>query len=75
MELSLQEMVKKPIHSIPSRYLVDQDAAISYLPGEDSSPVAEIPVLDVKNLFDEENKISQLQKFHSACTEWGIFQV
>ncbi|KAH6773576.1 hypothetical protein C2S52_003531 [Perilla frutescens var. hirtella] len=70
MEVSIQEMVKNPIHEIPTCYLVDQEARISY-----PSSVAEIPVLDMKSLLDEENKISQLQKLHSTCSEWGIFQL
>lgn len=75
MELSIQEMVKKPIHNIPTRFIVDQEAGVSHLSEEISSSDAGIPVLDMKSLLDEETKISQLQKLHSACSEWGIFQV
>lgn len=70
MEGSIQEMVKNPIHVIPSRYLVEKEAAISC-----SSAVAEIPVLDMKSLLDEETKTSHLEKLHSTCSEWGIFQL
>ncbi|KAL1560397.1 codeine O-demethylase-like [Salvia divinorum] len=75
MELSIQEMVKKSIHEIPTRYIVDQEAAVSQSPEESSSSDAEIPVLDMKSLLNEETKFSQLQKLHSTCLQWGIFQL
>ncbi|KAI3456079.1 hypothetical protein Pfo_012742 [Paulownia fortunei] len=73
MELSIQEMVKKPIHDIPTRYLVDQEPPISCSSEENS--FAAIPVLDMKSLLAEESKLSQLEKLHSTCKEWGIFQL
>ncbi|KAG6405068.1 hypothetical protein SASPL_132650 [Salvia splendens] len=76
MELSLQEMVKKPIHEIPARYIVDQEAAISRSSEEiSSSAAAEIPLLDMESLLNEQTKASQLEKLHSTCTQWGIFQL
>ncbi|XP_047943411.1 codeine O-demethylase-like [Salvia hispanica] len=75
MELSIQEMVKKPIHEIPTRFIVDQEAAVPHSSEEISSSDVGIPVLDMKSLLREETKKSQLQKLHSACSEWGIFQL
>ncbi|KAG6416718.1 hypothetical protein SASPL_124154 [Salvia splendens] len=73
--MSIQEMVKKPIHEIPTRFIVDQEGPISHSSEEISSSDAEIPVLDMKSLLDQETKNPQLQKLYSACSEWGIFQL
>ncbi|GFP91246.1 protein srg1 [Phtheirospermum japonicum] len=74
MELSVQEMVKKPIHEIPTRYLVDHEPLIFC--SNDENLFAPIPILDMKALLAQDtNKISQLEKFHSACKDWGIFQL
>ncbi|PIN04046.1 Iron/ascorbate family oxidoreductase [Handroanthus impetiginosus] len=66
---SIQEMVKSSINEIPTRYLVDQESV------DKSSPPAAIPVLDMKSLISEEGKTSQLEKLHSVCKDWGIFQL
>ncbi|KAK6124134.1 hypothetical protein DH2020_042107 [Rehmannia glutinosa] len=73
MDVSIQEMVRKPIHDIPTRYLVDQEPAISCSSQE--KKFASIPIFDMKKLLAEETKISQLEQFHSTCKEWGIFQL
>ncbi|KAL7089245.1 hypothetical protein ACP275_13G177300 [Erythranthe tilingii] len=70
MIMSIQEMVKNPISTIPTRFLIEQEPAILY---EDSLP--SIPVIDMKRLLARETKTSQLDTFHSACKDWGIFQV
>ncbi|PIM98692.1 Iron/ascorbate family oxidoreductase [Handroanthus impetiginosus] len=66
---SIQEMVKNSINEIPTRYLVDQESV------DKNSPPAAIPVLDMKSLLSEEGKTFQLEKLHSVCTDWGIFQL
>ncbi|KAL8468362.1 hypothetical protein ACS0TY_031546 [Phlomoides rotata] len=65
-------MVKAPFQEIPSCYLVEQDNTISK---QNSFPHAEIPIFDMKSLLAEQNRISQLEKFHSTCKHWGIFQL
>ncbi|KAL0442577.1 UNVERIFIED_CONTAM: protein SRG1 [Sesamum latifolium] len=66
MELSVQEMVKKPVHGIPKCYLVDPEPAI------EQKSVPAIPVLDMKTLLAQETTNSHL---HATCKDWGIFQL
>ncbi|XP_073151850.1 protopine O-dealkylase-like [Henckelia pumila] len=66
---TIQEMVKNPISEIPTRFLVEQEPWA----GEGSSPV--IPVVDLSKLLCSETKNLELERFHSTCKEWGIFQV
>ncbi|KAK4440111.1 protein SRG1 [Sesamum alatum] len=70
MELSVQEMVKKPIDGIPNCYIVDPEPAVAE---EKSLPT--IPLLDMKTLLAQENKNSQLHNLDATCKEWGIFQL
>ncbi|KAL0398393.1 UNVERIFIED_CONTAM: protein SRG1 [Sesamum radiatum] len=69
MELSVQEMVKKPVHRIPKCYLVDREPAVE----EKSVPA--IPVLDMKTLLAQETRNSQLDNLDATCKDWGIFQL
>ncbi|KAL0305553.1 UNVERIFIED_CONTAM: protein SRG1 [Sesamum radiatum] len=69
MELSVQEMVKKPVHGIPKCYLVDPEPAVE----EKSLP--EIPLLDMKPLLAQETRNSQLHYLDATCKDWGIFQL
>ncbi|XP_051124972.1 codeine O-demethylase-like [Andrographis paniculata] len=34
-----------------------------------------IPIFDMKDLLDPESRSIQLHKFHTACKEWGLFQL
>ncbi|MED6118176.1 Protein srg1 [Stylosanthes scabra] len=70
---SVQELVKEKICSVPQRYVhhdVDEDLVISEADG-----VVEIPVIDMHRLLSIEFGDSELSKLHSACKEWGFFQV
>ncbi|KAL3643580.1 hypothetical protein CASFOL_014395 [Castilleja foliolosa] len=68
MELiSVQEMVKKPINEIPTQYIVDQEPII------DDIPFAPIPILDMNALLADQD--TNIHQFHSACKDWGIFQL
>ncbi|PIN22598.1 Iron/ascorbate family oxidoreductase [Handroanthus impetiginosus] len=66
---SIQEMVKNSINEIPTQYLVDQESV------DKNSPPVAIPVLDMKSLLSEEGETFQLEKLHSVCKDWGIFQL
>ncbi|KAL6546440.1 hypothetical protein OROMI_022161 [Orobanche minor] len=74
MEASVQEMVKKPIHEIPAHYLVDREPTV-ISSSSDNNSFAPIPVLDMKKLLAEEGENRRLEKFHSTCKDWGIFQL
>lgn len=67
----VQELVKEKLASVPSRYVRhdhDHDHLIS-------SRDHEIPIIDLHKLFDSEFMDSELLKLHTACKEWGFFQV
>ncbi|KAH7545091.1 hypothetical protein FEM48_Zijuj01G0056500 [Ziziphus jujuba var. spinosa] len=70
---SVQELAKQPLDKIPPRYSQQHfwephilSAAMSYL---------SVPVIDLQRLNTEDSMDSELHKLHSACTDWGFFQV
>jgi hypothetical protein len=68
----VQELVKKPLTSVPLRYVhPDQDPTIISL--DSSSP--QIPIIDMQRLLFEDFMDSELQKLDQACREWGFFPV
>lgn len=69
---SVQELAKEPLTAVPSRY-VRSPQDLPYI--SDNSPPPPLPVVDLQNLFSEESVGSELDKFHSACRDWGFFQV
>lgn len=69
---SVQELAKEPITHIPSRYVRDdQDPLI--VSDEPSHPT--VPVIDLQRLVVEDSMVSELERLHSACKDWGFFQV
>lgn len=69
---SVQELAKEPITHVPSRYVREsQDLLIDS--NESSLPV--VPVIDLSRLLVEDSMNSELQRLHSACKDWGFFQV
>ncbi|KAJ4849952.1 hypothetical protein Tsubulata_004843, partial [Turnera subulata] len=74
---SVQELAKESIAEIPPRYArLDQDKPnISTSPDNDS--LLSVPVIDLHRLdVEEEWSCSvELERLHSACKDWGFFQV
>ncbi|KAH7512707.1 hypothetical protein FEM48_Zijuj12G0119200 [Ziziphus jujuba var. spinosa] len=70
---SVQELVKKePNLSVPSRYIrANQDPI--FFSNQLCSP--QIPVIDLQKLISVESTASELENLHSACKDWGFFQV
>ncbi|XP_010089186.2 protein SRG1, partial [Morus notabilis] len=70
---SVQELVKEPIITVPSRYIrPDQYDKTS----NKIISVSEIPVINFQNLLCHgELSESELASFHSACRDWGFFQL
>lgn len=67
---SVQELAKKNLASIPKRFVR------SDLPKSNTNSETEIPVIDMQKLLSEDDLTnSELQKFDSACKEWGYFQL
>ncbi|KAF8391148.1 hypothetical protein HHK36_023449 [Tetracentron sinense] len=69
---SVQELAKETTTTVPLRYVrPDQDPPIV----SDTTLVLEVPVIDMERLVSGENMDLELARFHSACKEWGFFQV
>lgn len=69
---SVQELAKQTIFSLPPRYLrPDQDHPI--VPSNTWLP--SIPVIDLQKLLVGDSIDKELERLHSACREWGFFQV
>ena len=71
--LSIQELIKKPLTSIPQRYIRPYNHGPSAIQNETLS--SKIPTINLKNLIDGEATELELGKLSSACKEWGFFQV
>ncbi|KAK6917258.1 Non-hem dioxygenase N-terminal domain [Dillenia turbinata] len=70
---SVQELARQPITNIPPRYIrADDDGPIAVFDGA-STP--SVPVIDLQILLHEDPMNSELEKLHSACKEWGFFQI
>ena len=70
---SVQELTKEPIFHIPARYVRDDQEdplIVSYDPSLPSVPVIDLERLDVEAYMN-----SELDSLHSACKDWGFFQV
>ena len=68
---SVLELAKQPLAKIPLRYKrADQDPPMV---SDDSGP--SVPVVDLHRLAVGDSAASELDKLHSACKEWGFFQV
>uniref|UniRef100_A0A2P2Q6S0 Fe2OG dioxygenase domain-containing protein n=1 Tax=Rhizophora mucronata TaxID=61149 RepID=A0A2P2Q6S0_RHIMU len=64
---SVQELVKEATISIPKQYLRQHDHRDTL-----TSPTAQIPTIDFNLLVTSD---VELQKLHSACQQWGFFQL
>ncbi|KAJ4726529.1 2-oxoglutarate (2OG) and Fe(II)-dependent oxygenase superfamily protein [Melia azedarach] len=68
----VQELAKKTIAVVPSRYIrPEQEAPII----SDDALISEIPVIDMQSLLSGELENSELAKLDFACKEWGFFQL
>ncbi|RZC90048.1 hypothetical protein C5167_044678 [Papaver somniferum] len=74
---NVQEMAKQPLAEVPARYLrIDQDPLANVV--SSSSMIDKtVPVIDLQKLLSPEPIIgeAELERLHSACKEWGFFQV
>ncbi|CAK7350318.1 unnamed protein product [Dovyalis caffra] len=71
---SVQEMAKESMAKIPPRYeRPDQDPPT--ISTDASIILSSIPVIDLERLAIEGSTDSELDTLHSACREWGFFQL
>ncbi|XP_042519161.1 protein SRG1-like [Macadamia integrifolia] len=69
---NVQELMKVPINTIPPRYIrTDQDPPI--ISGAATLPA--VPVIDLHKLLSVESSDLERARLHSACQEWGFFQL
>ncbi|XP_042518828.1 protein SRG1-like [Macadamia integrifolia] len=69
---NVQELMKVPINTIPPRYIrTDQDPPI--ISGAATLPA--VPVIDLQKLLAVESSDLERARLHSACQEWGFFQL
>ncbi|XP_028087847.1 codeine O-demethylase-like [Camellia sinensis] len=70
--LTIQELAKEPMLVIPERYVRLDNKPCSILSEDGTSQT--IPTVDMQLLLMGEATDFQLDKLHSICKEWGIFQ-
>ncbi|WVY94459.1 hypothetical protein V8G54_033547 [Vigna mungo] len=72
--LSVQELIKKPLTSVPQCYVRQQcHNEPTLFPDETSSQ--ELPIISLRKLIHGEDTELELEKLNSACRDWGFFQL
>ncbi|RVW21971.1 Protein SRG1 [Vitis vinifera] len=70
--LSIQELAKQPMATVPQIFLLeDQERPVL----RENAALPDIPTIDMKRLIMSETTDFELDKLHSACKEWGFFQL
>ncbi|RZC49698.1 hypothetical protein C5167_018134 [Papaver somniferum] len=74
---SVQELAKLTLAEIPSRYVCTDENLLLPMGASVINDHETIPVIDIENLLSPEPIIGKLEldRLHSACKEWGFFQV
>ncbi|KAF4373845.1 hypothetical protein F8388_007751 [Cannabis sativa] len=75
---SVQELAKDPnVVTVPQRYIRYDQTQIQTNSSSVISSDQKIPVIDFQNLLLDNSELyeSELNKLHSACKEWGFFQL
>ncbi|XP_028064391.1 codeine O-demethylase-like isoform X1 [Camellia sinensis] len=71
--LTIQELAKEPMLVIPERYVRLDNEPCPILSEDATSQT--IPTVDMQQLLMVEATDFQLDRLHSICKEWGIFQL
>ncbi|XVF65589.1 hypothetical protein PTKIN_Ptkin09bG0260700 [Pterospermum kingtungense] len=70
---SVQELAAQGLEVVPERYIKDEIGhGNDHLSGS-CSPSIVVPLIDISKLLNNDD--SELQKLHSACKDWGAFQL
>ncbi|KAI3859017.1 hypothetical protein MKX03_011106 [Papaver bracteatum] len=76
---SVQELVKLEITEIPDRYIQTScsNVSLDHETNHGDSAAHTIPVINIESLLSGESVLAdnELEKLHSACKDWGFFQV
>ncbi|MCL7050297.1 hypothetical protein MKW94_014420 [Papaver nudicaule] len=72
----VQELAKQSLAEVPARYIRTDQEGLTSLSGM-SMIDQTVPVIDLQKLLSPELITSELEleRLHSACKEWGFFQV
>ncbi|KAK3431057.1 protein SRG1 [Eucalyptus grandis] len=73
---NVQELAKEVIAEVPPRYVrTDQDHPL--MDDDHGTLLLEVPVIDLNNLSSSDGNLreSELEKLHTACKDWGFFQL
>lgn len=68
----VQDLAKEALTLVPERYVRPHHERPIL---STTTPLPEIPVIDLSKLLTQDHKGSELEKLHYACKEWGFFQV
>ncbi|XP_022719858.1 codeine O-demethylase-like [Durio zibethinus] len=70
--ISVQELVKGPTKSIPQQFvrLNQEHPSLSV-----TTPLPSTPTIDMSRLVSGDDHELELQKLHSTCIDWGLFQL
>jgi hypothetical protein len=69
---SVQELAIQGLQTVPPRYVRDDKDIIITAP---SNPSLRVPLIDMTKLVNPDSQEQEIQRLHSACKEWGLFQV
>ncbi len=70
---SVIEHTKEPMIAVPQKYIRPYQEPPAFSDGNPFSST--VPTIDMKQLVLEEDIDLELEKLHSTCKEWGLFQV
>ena len=68
----VQEIAKEALTGVPDRYVRPQHERPILCT---TTPLHQVPVIDMSKLLSQDLKVPELEKLHFACKEWGFFQV
>ncbi|OWM73016.1 protein SRG1-like [Punica granatum] len=74
--VSVQELVKEPLDSIPESFIRLDQTRPHVLPSK-SDHIPTIPTIDMVKILEPSDRSlnDELERLHFACSEWGIFQL
>ncbi|XP_057415541.1 oxoglutarate-dependent flavonoid 7-O-demethylase 1-like [Lotus japonicus] len=71
----VQELAKKEHTRVPERYVRPHDENAVLYNNSSTTPLPQVPVIDLSKLLSKDLKVAELERLHLACKEWGFFQL
>ena len=72
----VQELVKKsPLTSVPECYIRSENKETPFTETQTFCPPPILPTIDMQQLVSGQATELELENLHSACRDWGFFQV